>query len=133
MPANNDSVCVQTYYQIGSIGKVVFDVTFDSGDGSFATTDLSKGIEGFILAIETNPGSPAPSNLYGVYFKNEEGGTVAFALNRTTATTEIISKSIGTYFNRPVKKDEVLNLGISGNSVNSATTKIILYYQNTGN
>ena len=130
MPANNDSSCTQTYYTAGIIKKVVFDITFDSGDGSFANTDLTTKFEGYLLMLEVNPGSPAPTDNYDIDLYDAEGKKVTGTLgkNRDTSNSEVVALHRENYFHRTINTTDTLTLTIGGNSVASATTKIILYW-----
>ncbi len=131
MPANNDSACTQTFNNLGHVKSVVLECSFDSGDGSFADVDLDKKFEGELLTLETNPGSTAPSDNYDITLVDDEGHDVLEGVgdNRDTANTEKAAIPLGTYFHPVMDGTETLTLKMSGNSVNSATTKIKLVYR----
>lgn len=120
----------ETANNLGTIKTIEFACTADAAAATFPNTALTQKIDGFLLAIETNPGATAPTDQYDITIEDEEGldqlqGTGA---NRATATTEIASVVVGTYFHPPVTQDMTLTLKIANNSVNSALIKIILYW-----
>lgn len=118
-----------TYCTVG-INKLILDVTFDT-DGSFTSTALTHKIDGFLLALETNPGSPAPTDNYDITLIDEEGLDVlqGNGVDRDTTNTEMVAIDLDGYFHPPVTRDQTLTLTISGNTINSATVRIIIYYE----
>jgi hypothetical protein len=131
MPANNDSACVQTHYALGNIRKLAFAATFDSGDGSFADATVTAKIEGRLLDLATNPGGTAPDDNYDVSIEDQHGHDVleTVGANRhTTNTQKVPVVYSGTSLHPTVDESDTLTLKISGNSTNSATTVIELYY-----
>ena len=124
------SSVTETHRGLGNLKKVEFAVTFSSVDGSFTDYTILSKFEGFLLSIETNPGGTAPTNLYDITIEDAEGLDVLMSagLNRATATTEIASIPLGTYHHPTVDSEQVLTMKIANQSVNSATTKVILVY-----
>ncbi|MAE81620.1 MAG: hypothetical protein CMB80_02705 [Flammeovirgaceae bacterium] len=121
----------QTYYNLGTIKKVVFTCTADSGDGSFPATAMTTKIEGFLLTVETNPsGVTAPQANYDIVLTNANSVDVlqSLCVNRHTANTEVATIVVGTYFHPAVSLDDTLTLAVTGNNVNSAITVITMYY-----
>lgn len=111
------------------IGKrVIVDATADAADGSFPTLTLRK-LNGYLQPVITNPGSTAPTDnydisLYPTYESTAEitGSSLA---NRDTANTEVGSVTISGSAT-PAYLNGNYNLSITGNSVNSATVRIIM-------
>lgn len=131
MPPNNDSACTQTHYALGNIRKLVFDVTFDSGDGSFADAQITTKFEGRLLDVVTDPGGTAPTDNYDVTIEDQYGHDVleGVGANRhTTNTQKVPVVYSGTSLHPTVDESDTLTLKIANNSVNSATTTIVLYY-----
>lgn len=120
----------ETAYKLGNIRRLVFDCTGDASDGSFPDTTITEKIDGFLLALETNPGATAPSANYDITIEDGEAVDVLTSLgaNRHTSSTEYVNLVVDTYFHRPVSSSDSLTLKIANNSNTSATTKIILYY-----
>lgn len=116
----------QSYYDIGFVKKIVFDCTADATAATFPDTILTQKIEGFLLALKTNPGAVAPTDDYDVTLVDADnidrlGGIGA---DRDTSTTEVA----GITLVYPVVQSDVLTLKIVNNIVNSATTQITLIY-----
>jgi hypothetical protein len=131
MPAAGDSALVQTPHLLGHIKKVILDVTFDSGDGSFTATALENKIDGFLLRAVTDPGGTAPTNGYDITLIDGMGVDVlqGCLLDRSNATTEDVAIVYSGTENHPVvAPSDTLTLTITGNSVKSATTQIVLWY-----
>jgi len=135
MPANNDSSLVQEWHEQGTTRKAVLTVTFDSGDGSFAATALTKGhMDGHILRVQTNPGTVAPTDQYDITLVDDGAVDVLQGLcaNRHTTNTETVNiVYAGTALRPQVTPSDTLTLTIINNSVNSATTVITIYYSPT--
>ena len=107
---------------------VTIDWVGDAADGSVPNTTLD--LNGFLVKALTNPGSTAPTDNYGIAIGDSNDSSVdvlAGALaNRDTANTEIAyplvaSSNVRFFFDG---SDYVFKL--SGNSVNSATGRVIL-------
>lgn len=125
----------QTHVKRGPVGIVTLTVTADASDGSVPNTDLTPSISGKLLAIETNPGSTAPTDNYDIVIDDADGHDVlqGVAANRDTANTEKASIVFsGTSVNPPVAITDVLTLKVTNNSVNSATIVVKLYYEGQG-
>ncbi len=128
------SSVAQSHVRRGPIGCVILDVTAHT-DGTVTSVDLTPRISGKLLAIETNPGTTAPTDNYDITITNADGTDVlqGVGANRDTANTEIAAIVYsGTAIHPPVCKSDVLTLNVAGNSVNGATTKIKLYYEGIG-
>lgn len=107
------------------VRRVVLTCTADAADGSFPEFDLT-GLEGTLLAVQTNPGATAPTDNYDVTLVDGDGldRFNGVGLNRDTTTSERVVIS-GAPF---VAIGEALTLTITGNSVNSAVIVITIYY-----
>lgn len=115
----------------GNIRKITFTCTADASDGSFPSTVITTKFEGRLIALETNPGSTAPTDNYDIAITDGEGVDVlqGVGANRDTANSEVAQIVVsGTSLRPVVDETDTLTLAITGNSVNSATVVITLYY-----
>jgi hypothetical protein len=118
------------HYTVGNIRKVVATCVADAADASFPDTAL-PAIEGRLLALATNPGATAPTNLYDVTVEDQHGHDVleGVGANRATATTEKVPVVYsGTAVHPAVDESDTLTLTIANNSENSAAVVVELYY-----
>lgn len=125
----------QTHNKQGPVGVITLTATADSADGSYPNTALATKISGKLLALETNPGSPAPTDLYDITLEDGDGHDVleGVGANRSTTNTEKVSAVYSTTEIHPeVSYADTLTLKIANNSVNSAVTVIKLYYEGQG-
>lgn len=121
----------QAHNTTGNIRKITFTCTADAADGSFPSTVLTAKIEGRLIALETDPGSTAPTDNYDIAITNGAGADVLQGLgaNRDTANTETAQIVVsGTSLRPTVDESDVLTLSVTNNAVNSATVVIVLYY-----
>ena len=125
------SSVVETFEQRGPIGVITLVCTGDDSDGSFPAKVLATKIDGFIRAIETNPGSTAPTDNYDIALDDAEGHDVleGGGQNRDTANTEKASCVRGVGEFSEVAKSDVLTFKITGNSVNDATLVAKIYFE----
>ncbi len=131
VPVGAVGTITQAHYTIGNIRKVVFTCTADAANGSFPSTAISIPIEGRLLAIETNPGSTAPTDNYDIAITDAEGLDVlqGAGQNRDTANTEMAAIVFASTSVHPaVDESDTLTLAITNNAVNSATITIVVYY-----
>jgi hypothetical protein len=120
----------QQHNKIGAIGVITLTCVGDSSDGSFPGTELEE-FEGRLLALETDPGTPAPTSNWDVVVNDSNGVDVlqGVGANRHTTTSEKVAVVFsGTSVHPPVDKTDTLTAVISGNSVASAQLVIKLYY-----
>lgn len=102
-------------------------------DGSGTTVALvSTDVMGYFLcAMETNPGSTAPTDNYDIVINSAGGADIlgGAGANRDTATTEIAYPTIDSTSGQKgcVPVDGALSLVLSGNSVANATVEIKLF------
>ena len=132
MPAAGDSAVVQTWYRLGVINRVECAVLFDSGDGSFTATPLTRGINGRLLRLVTDPGAVAPTTLYDITLVDPQAIDALHGVGADRHTSNIEDALIvwsGTAVHPIVMADETLTLTIANQSVNSATTLIIIYFE----
>ena len=125
----------QTHTARGPIGVVELTCTGDAADGSIPSTALATKISGRIVAIETNPGSPAPTTLYDVALTDAASYDVlqALGVNRSATATERVSIVYsGTSVHPEVATSDVLTLAITNQSVNAAVTVVRVYYEGVG-
>ena len=126
------SVITQAYYNLGNIRKVTFDCTANSATGTFTSVALTQKIEGRLLQLVTNPGSPAPDANYDITLLNQHSVDmlISCGLNRHTSTSEIanIVFDVDSSAHPVVTDADTLTLAIAGTTVKSAKTVIELYY-----
>lgn len=115
---------------------LVFSWTADASNGSVPATTSNLRIDGYIIKVITNPGSPAPTDNYDITLTNTDGADVVHGelLNRDTANTEEIvpipADNVTVYGGSPVIGTITLN--ISNNSVNSATGTVTVIFSKEG-
>lgn len=124
----------QSHEKIGLVKVITFTCTADSADASFPETALADKIEGFLLAIETNPGATAPTDNYDIVIDDADGVDVlaGAGANRDTSTSEkatIVMDDLLGDVHPVVSKGDTLTLKLTNNSVNSAIVVIKLYYE----
>ncbi len=111
--------------------KLVLTATADASAATFPDTILPAGIEGFLIALETNPGGTGPTDQYDITIEDANGHDVLETVggNRSITATEKANIVYSSTSNHPpVDVSDVLTLKIANNSVNSAVTVISLYY-----
>lgn len=119
-----------THKSFGVVRRLVVDFTADAADATIPSLVLPP-IEGFLLALETNPGATAPTDNWDVVLNDGEGvdRLLGVGANRDTANSEIAAVAFtSSSMHSPVSIDETLTLAISGNAVNSATGRVVLLY-----
>jgi len=119
-----------TYKQGDHIHRIEFACTADAEAHTFPDTTLYP-IEGWLLALETNPGSTAPTNEYNITLIDAEGHDVLEGVGEDRSESDTQKAVIiysSTDIHPAVDRNDTLTLKIADNSVNSATTKVILYY-----
>ena len=125
----------QTHERRGPIGVHTLTITGDSSDGSVPSTALSVSFSGKLLALETNPGTTAPTDDYDIVITDSEGHDVlqGVGADRDATSTEFISIGISwnSLLNHPIAASDVLTLALTNNSVNSAVVVLKLYYEGT--
>ena len=122
----------QTNEKRGPIGVVTLTCVADDSDGSYPETALDTRISGRLLALETNPGSTAPSSNYDIVLDDADGHDVleGVGANRHTSATEKANIVYsGGLDHPPVGIVDTLTLKITNNSVNSAEIVVKLYYE----
>ena len=117
--------------RLGTIKRLKFSGVGDDATGNFPTLVLPK-INGLLIALETNPGTPALTAAWDVAITDAEGHDVleTVGANRDAANTEKVAVVYsGTLLHPPVAIDDVLTMAITGNSVNDAVVTLALYYR----
>lgn len=132
--AGSSSTYTHTHENYGKWGpakrveKVTITWVADDTDGS--VPNVSVPLNGWLIKAVTNPGSPAPTDNYDIVIGDPNDSAldvVAGALaDRDTATSEQVYPVVGSSATPPFLCG-THTVGISGNSVNSATGEIILY------
>jgi len=122
---------IETSYEFGNLRRVEFDCTAGSADALFPAHVITAKIDGTVLELETIPGTtPAPS-IYAITLTDAFGVDVLQGLGtaRSATVKERIPIVYATNLKRPiVDTHDTLTLNVTGNNVNSATTKVILRY-----
>jgi hypothetical protein len=127
------TVTLETY---GVIKTVLIEWVADASDGSIPDAVLSGDYLAYIKGYhcylaETDPGSPAPTDDYDIVVNNDFsvdifGGRLA---DRDTANSEQTTPDINTALGgRTIVT--AITVSFSGNTVNSATGKLRLYFSN---
>ena len=113
----------------GNVGVITLTATGDASNGSFPAVALIAKISGKLLAIETNPGSTAPTDNYDIALDDAEGHDVleGAGANRDTANTEKAAVLLSS-LHPPVAKSDVLTFKITNNIVNSAIIVTKIYF-----
>jgi hypothetical protein len=130
MPANSDSSCVETLYNLGAIKRLRLLATFDTGDGSFTSHALTNPIDGYIVKVTTTPAG-TPSANYDISLTDVNSVDVLQALcqNRHTSNVETVRIVYSGKEEHPcVAQSDALTLVISGNSDTSCTSTIDIYF-----
>lgn len=120
------------------IGYLEVLATADASDGTFPATALDDLVtstgapgrvwfEGTLLVLATNPGSPAPTNGYGITLVDSDGLDRLDGAGATLSDTESERRRITG--DGIAALSEALTLTIEDNLVNSAVITIRLYYQ----
>lgn len=108
----------------------VVTTTWVADSAAATIPDLSIPLAGYCLKVITNPGTTAPTDNWDITLGDPEDSTLDAAasllLNRHTTTTQQVYPLIsgGAV---PIFLSGTYTLSVSGNSVNSATARIIFY------
>ena len=116
--------------QVGNIRKIIATCVADAADASFPATVLPR-IEGRLLALTTNPGSPAPTANYDITLLNQHGADVlqGVGANRHTSNTEQANVVItGTGTHPCVDESDTLTLTFANNAQNGAQVVVEIAY-----
>ena len=103
--------------------KIVTITWIDDATDGIADYQLTKSYyDGWIIAIDTNPGGTAPDDNYDVYLKNSDGIDILMGSleNRDTINSERVEGL--AYYNKGKP-----TFTISGQTINNATGTITLY------
>lgn len=118
------SVVTQETWSYQSLKKLTFEWTADT-DGSVDAVSSNIRFDGIPQAVEVVPGTPSPTASYAITLKNEYGrdilggggtGLSATAAAALTPSPEGVPVTGG------------LTLAITGNSVNGAKGKVVIYF-----
>lgn len=110
--------------------RLIIDFTADASDGSVPTLSLPD-IHGFLSQLITDPGATAPTDNWDIKLYHPETDDATFdvlndaGLDRDTSNTEITAPVLSGA-TLPIFVNGTYTLAVSGNSVNSATAKIII-------
>lgn len=118
------------HYTQGHVRRIVVDFIADAADGTIPDTTL-PAFEGRLYELTTNPGSTAPTDNYDVKITDAEAvdRLQGVGVDRDTANTEsAVPVYSGSTIHPVVSRSDALTLKITGNSVHSATGRVILLY-----
>ena len=121
------TVTLTSHLKVGLIKRLLYTTVGDASDGSFPDTALPT-IDGKILAIETDPGSTAPTDNWDLSIEDSTSGADILGTagaNRDTANGERVQLDPPA----PVSKFETVEMKIGGNIVNSANIVVKIYYE----
>ena len=125
MPANNDAVSVVAYREPApSVGRIVVSFIADTGDGSVPAIAL-PAIEGRLLSITTDPGTPAPSADWDITLVDTGGFDILGGAGADRHTSNALRAAITSGY---LSRDESYALTITGNSENGAKGVVTLHY-----
>ena len=136
IPPTGDSACVQSWHKLGTVKRVIFDITADSADGSVDAIDLEQGLDGFLLRLATVPGSPAPSSNYDLTLTNADGVDMlqGVGANRSSSAAQDARIVYSGTANHPVvAPSDQLTLNVANNSEAGAAIRVELYFGCIGN
>lgn len=120
-----------THTRVGRTGRIKVACVGDASNGSVPSTVLPP-FSGRLVALRTDPGSPAPSDLYDITVPDEHGidRIQGVGANRATATSEEVAiVRSGTAIHPPVAFEDVLTYTVANQSVASAQWVTELIYQ----
>lgn len=109
-------------------GFTVHELTYTMSTTGTATT--TTAIKGRVIAVETNPGTTAPSDNYDLTINDSNGADImgGALTNRDTANTEMAIPLVGALaapLGIPV--DSVLSIISSGNTQSGATVLLRIF------
>jgi hypothetical protein len=124
---SGDAIIVQFSWIANAAGAATVPATSSS-------TKWPTAYSGCIYAMETNPGSTAPTDNYDITLTDSDGVDLlgGQGANRDTANSEMVPAKIGTVFGCAPTQD-AFTLNITNNSVNSATGTVKVYIYEDGN
>lgn len=110
-----------------SIYKVEFDWTADAAAAT-VPAKASNDVDGLVFMAVTDPGSTAPTASYDITLTDSDGCDVfgGELANRSDTAIEQASPLVGNFYGQRYVKG-ALTLNVTGNAVNSATGKVIVY------
>lgn len=108
-------------------GFSIHDFTYVMDSGGTNTEQISYDINGYIIAVETDPGTTAPTANYDMTITDEYGADVmgGALANRHTSTTEIAAPSLGYASKVPVTGN--LTFNVTNQLVKNASVRILIY------
>ena len=113
------------------LNRIVVDWVGDDATGAVPTLVLPK-VNGELLALITDPGTPAPDDDYDVAITDQHGIDVLFTVgaNRDQANAEYAHIVAGAANLHPyVGEWDTLTLAVTGNTVASAEGRVILIWR----
>lgn len=94
---------------------------------SIGAAPMTYEVNGIVIAVETDPGTTAPTDNYDLTITNARGADImGTALNnRDTANTEIACPTLG--YASEVPTFGLLTINATGNTVNNATVRLRIF------
>lgn len=110
--------------------KIVW--TADASAATVPATDIT-GIHGYLMKVVTDPGATAPTDDYDITLKDKSDGLQdcmnGAGSNRDTANSEVAYPIGGTGTVPAWCQADTHTFALAGNSVNSATGTVWLYFK----
>lgn len=110
--------------------KVIVDGVGDASDGSFPVLTLKK-LQGYLQPVVRNPGATAPTDNWDIKFLHPDDSTanVTPALaDADEANTDVANATTSGSAVPPFFNGGNYGFTITGNSVNSATLRVIMEF-----
>lgn len=122
----------ETHVKRGRVGCISLACVGDAADGTVPATALATKFSGRLLALETDPGTPAPTANYDLTLVDGNGHDVleGVGANRHTTSTEKVAVVFSaTSVNPPVHHGDTLTFTVANQAVLSAQFTAKIYYE----
>lgn len=117
-----------THYPNHELSILIVTWVGDVANGTVPATALSS-FSGYIIKTVTDPGSPAPTDLYDIVLSDTDGLDVmgGTLMDRSTTVTQQAYPLLATSYYRPAFVCTTVTFTLTNNSVNSATGVLRIY------
>ena len=120
----------KTYVDRGQPPLSVYALTVTMDSGGTHSHAMTEPITGRVVAVKTNPGSPAPADNYDLDLLVDGYDIMGGALaNRDTANTEWALPLLGASAWEPILRADTVTVSYSGNTVANAVTVIEIWVE----
>ena len=120
----------KTYVDRGQPPLSVYALTVTMDSGGTHSHAMTEPITGRVVAVKTNPGSPAPADNYDLDLLVDGYDIMGAALaNRDTANTEWALPLLGASAWEPILRADTVTVSYSGNTVANAVTVIEIWVE----